>query len=189
MSRVHRFAHSLALSQDSSRRPFWEQVYRDCFPGFLSMTTIEPDGIAQRAGIDRIVTLSTGKHIYIDEKYRNQPHEDICLEVWSDVERGVHGWLQKEVWSDFVAYAIPAFKRCYLLPTLQLQAAWRRRESEWRERADHKFNGFRWIRAENATNGRTWTTESIAVPFELLFTALDCELRVSWTDRDPGQEG
>ena len=62
---------------------WWTDVYRGAFPDLLSMTNVRKDGWAQRGGIDRVLTLSSGKTITVDEKVREKVWPDILLERWS----------------------------------------------------------------------------------------------------------
>lgn len=171
---VHNFAQSLALSHEHADAPWWGIVYRRAFANQgLVMQCVRNDGWAQRGGIDRIVTLTNGRVIRIDEKVRAQDWPDILLERWSDREREKPGWIQKPLACDYIAYAFIPSETCYLLPTLQLQQAWR-------------LNRVKWVRAYKpilaANEG--YTTESIPVPIEELMTAITNAMRVCWAQNE-----
>lgn len=60
---IHTFAKSLARSHIYADAPWWEETYREFFPGFASMVCVRDDGWAQRGGIDRVITLRSGRTI------------------------------------------------------------------------------------------------------------------------------
>jgi hypothetical protein len=174
MSRVHSFEERLAFSQSFDNASWWTDVYRGAFPDLLSMTNVRKDGWAQRGGIDRVLTLSSGKTITVDEKVREKVWPDILLERWSDEERKIAGWIQKPLACDFIAYAFVPIATCYLFPTLTLQRAWREKGRDWIERYPEK-------RSLN----KGWTTVSIPIPISVLFAALTDAMRISWAVEVP----
>lgn len=142
------------------------------------MTTLEADGIAQRAGIDRVIVLNTGKLVYLDEKVRDHDYGDILLEVWSDESKRVPGWVSKQLWADYIAYAIVPRCHVVLLPVEQLQAAWRRHDVEWTQR-------YRMARAQN----KGYVTTSVCVPHDIVGMAIEEARHANWNVREPGEEG
>jgi hypothetical protein len=174
---LHDFRQSLALSQQQEDAAWWPVVYSKAFPGFASMSSVRQDGWAQRGGIDRVVTLKSGKTITVDEKVRAKDWGDIALERWSDRERKTPGWVQKDLACDFIAYAFIPSQRCYLLPFLTLRKAWILEGKRWCELAETESGGFRVILAEN----RGYTTESIAVPTDILLASIRQAMIVSWS--------
>ena len=161
MAEVHDFQTSLAWSQKHEDAPWWEIIYRRAFPSLDSMTCVRKDGWAQRAGIDRVLVLSGGKVIKVDEKVRGKDWPDICLERWSDEGRKSPGWVQKPLDCDFIAYAFVPSETCYLLPTLLLQKAWRECGKDW-------IAHYPEIRAQN----KGYTTVSVAVPIIIVLDAI-----------------
>ena len=166
---VHSFNESLRLSHKQANAPWWEIAYRQAFPGFAAMTCVRNDGWAQRGGIDRVITLESGKTISVDEKVRDKDYGDVLLEHTSDEGRGGAGWIEKDLACDYIAYAIIPTRTCYLFPFLQLRRAWLDHGKYWRTQ-------FRSIRAQNPT----YVTVSTAVPTEILFGALEHAMRVTW---------
>ena len=166
---LHIFHESLELSHLYADAPWWETVYTRAFPRMRSMVCVRDDGWAQRGGIDRMITLSCGRTIPVDEKVRKKDWPDILLERWSDEARQIPGWIQKPLACEFIAYALIPSQRCYLLPTLILQAAWRHYGRDW-------CNKYRHIRAQN--NG--YVTESIAVPTDIVLAAIGRSICVTW---------
>lgn len=173
---LHDFATSLALSHEQEDAPWWPEVYRKAFHGFHSMMSVRQDGWAQRAGIDRVVQLKSGKTVKIDEKVRAKDWGDIALERWSDRKKRTPGWIQKDLDCDFIAYAFIPSQRCYLLPFLTLRKAWILEGRRWCELADSELGGFRVVLAEN----HGYTTESIAVPTDVLLATIQQAMVISW---------
>ena len=132
---------------------------------------LRADGWHQRAGIDRLIVLSSSKTLHIDEKVREKDYGDILLEFWSDKERRTPGWIAKDLSCDFIAYAIAPSRRCYLLPFQPLRAAWRDRRADWVARFGRR-------EAQNAG----YTTVGVPVPVEEVFTAITDALLVSWAE-------
>ena len=93
--------------------------------------TIEQDGWAQRAGIDRLLTLACGRTFTVDEKIRTADWPDVLLEQWSDQARRVPGWVQKPLACDFIAYAFAPTGTCILMPVPALHRAWRQHGRQW----------------------------------------------------------
>lgn len=184
---AHCFSDSLAASHAAEDLPFWEECYRAAFPTMRAMVNHREDGQHQRNGIDRSIMLANAKPIFIDEKVRGRNkktgkvYTDIALEYLSDRDRGDPGWVCKPLWADYIAYAIAPRGKCYLLPVLQLQEAWRRNHEAWRRAADHSGRVLHpVIEAHNEWNGRRWTTVSLCVPPEVLFPAIGNCLRLTF---------
>jgi hypothetical protein len=166
---VHDFDESLKTSHEYADAPWWLDVYRKAFSGVRAIVNVREDGWAQRGGIDRVVTLKCGRTISIDEKVRTQDWPDIALEQWSDEERRKPGWVQKPLACEFIAYAFVPSQRCYLLPVLTLQRAWRVNGRDWLQQ-------FGIIRAQN--NG--YVTTSVPVPIPDLFRAVNDAMLIQW---------
>ncbi len=174
---IHNFAASLELSKAQEDAPWWGEVYAKAFPGLAGMVSVRDDGWAQRGGIDRVLTMKSGKVLTVDEKVRAKSYGDILLERWSDRGRKVPGWMQKDLACDFIAYAFIPDRRCYLFPFPQLRAAWLNAGRDWIAQAEQAQDGFNVILADN---GR-YVTESIAVPIPELLAALHRAQVVEWS--------
>lgn len=173
---IHTFQDSLAKSHEQESAPWWREIYETAFPNFASMVSVRQDGWAQRGGIDRVVTLKSGRVVTIDEKVRSESYADILLERWSDNNRKTPGWAQKDLACDYIAYAFIPDRRCYLLPFLSLRAAWLKHGRDWIEAAQDKRDGFSVIYSKNPG----YTTENIAVPISILVAALQAAQIVEW---------
>lgn len=167
----HSFAESLAFSHEQSDLPMWEEVYRKAFPTFAGMVCVRNDGWAQRGGIDRVVTLASGKSLHIDEKVRKKDYGDILLEYWSDEEKRVPGWIAKDLACDFIAYAFLPSKTCYVLPFHQLRLAWKNNRDSWV--SEHK---------KTVADNGNYRTVGVAVPISELLNQIKQAMIVSWED-------
>jgi len=172
---VHSFDQSLAKSHRQEDAPWWTEVYRRAFPDLRAMVNVRQDGWAQRGGIDRVLTLGSGKTLTVDEKVREKDYGDVLLEYWSDYERRDPGWVAKDLACDLIAYAVVPTEKCYLLPFQQLRCVWRTNGRDWVRR-------FKKIEALNAgRSGGTYTTVSVAVPTETLLDGMRDVLCVAWS--------
>lgn len=173
---THDFQTSLAYSHEQEDAPWWREVYTQAFPTLQAMTSVRNDGWAQRGGIDRLLTLSDGTVLKVDEKVRRQDWPDIALERWSDFDRRVPGWVKKPLTCDYIAYALVPSQTCYLLPFQLLRRAWDTHEDEWMAKG-HR------IEAQN----RRYTTVSYGVPTRVVLDAIrDC-LVVTWGNSEQRQ--
>jgi hypothetical protein len=174
---IHDFNNSLEKSHQYADAPWWGEVYRQAFPGLQASVSVRADTWAQRAGIDRVLTLISGRTITIDEKVRERDWPDILLERWSSEETRIPGWIQKDLHCEFIAYAFVPSATCYLLPTLTLQRAWRLYGREWIAR-------YQEIRARN----NDYTSVSVAVPTDVLFGAIGDAMCVHWEPEGTGYD-
>ena len=170
---IHDFEESLAKSHAYANAPWWLDVYRLAFPDLESAVNVRNDGWAQRGGIDRVLTLSSGKTLSVDEKVREKDWPDIALEYWSDREKKISGWVAADLACDFIAYAFVPSQTCYLLPFQTLRRAWRENCKEW-------VGKFPKITAQN--NG--YETVLVGVPIPVLMKALSDAMQIHWgTDK------
>jgi hypothetical protein len=168
---IHNFRESLERSESYADAGWWLEIYRLAFPGLLSSVSVRKDGWAQRGGIDRVLTLASGKTLTVDEKVREKDWPDILLEYWSDSERKVPGWVAKDLACDFIAYAFVPSETCHLLPFQTLRRAWQVNYKNW-------VRQYQKIEALN----RGYVTVSVAVPTGVLLGALRDAMTVSWAN-------
>lgn len=182
---MHKFSESLAKSHAQADAPWWELVYRAAFPGFAGMISVRNDGWAQRGGIDRVISLESGKTISVDEKIREKDWPDILWEFWSvkptkrysdGSHNGSIGWACKAQACDFIAYAFVPSQTCYLLPALQLRRAWAAHGQKWIELGKANENGFSIREAQN--DG--YVTVSVAVPIRESLDAIRDAMVIGW---------
>lgn len=164
---THSFTASLDLSTEHARAPWWDDCYQAAFPDLAAHSRVERDGWGQRGGVDRVLTLQSGKTLTVDEKVRAEDWPDFALEYWSDVERRIEGWAIAELACDYIAYAFIPSGRCYLLPFQELRRAMRVNGPEWVRRYRKP-----WHKADNRRGNRTWQTHFVPVPIEVVLEAL-----------------
>lgn len=175
---MHRFEESLALSHAQEDADWWPVVYGKAFPGHLTAVSVRNDGWAQRGGIDRVITLKSGKTVTVDEKVRYASYGDIALETWSNFEKKIPGWIQKDLACDFIAYAFVPDERCYLFSFPVLRRAWLENGAEWLRNAREAIGGFRFVDAQNPN----YVTRSVAVPISDLLDAMSQAQVIDWGD-------
>lgn len=149
------------MSEAHSDAGWWLDLYRRAFPSMVSAVCVRADGWAQRGGIDRVITLASGRVYTIDEKVRSHDWPDILLEQWSDEARRSPGWVQKPLACDFVAYAFAPSRRCYLLPVAPLQRAWRLFGRQWVD-----------IYGQRRARNVGYVSTSVPVPIDVLLRAM-----------------
>lgn len=164
---VHDFGRSLAESHTQGNdEVFWEAVYRSVFPTYQGMVYLRDNGLAQRSGVDRHISLANGRVMRIEEKIRSKNYDDFCLEYWS-VHMGANdpqnkvGWMEKDLACDFIAYAFMPSMQVYFLPWPQLRLAWLQQRRSW-------IQSFRKVVAHN--DG--YDTISVAVPIDVVLGAI-----------------
>jgi hypothetical protein len=175
----HDFDECLAASHENSKDPIWEEVYRKAFSDFASMTEHPSGGFWQGAGVDRSITLRTGKVIYVDEKFRRpgkdgKIYDDILLEYISNDKTGAPGWVCKPLLADYIAYQITGLRRVVMLPVIQLQIAWARHGEDWRR-----------LYGELPSDNHTYLTWNCPVPETVLFGAIGQALRLCYGTATP----
>jgi hypothetical protein len=166
---VHDFDECLERSHSYADAAWWMEVYRKAFPNLAAAVNVRGYGWAQQGGIDRVLTLYSGKTLDVDEKVREKDYGDILLERYSDMKRKTPGWMQKTLACDYIAYAIAPRKTCYLLPFQTLRRAWLENGQEWVRK---------YPRIEALNHG--YITLSVGVPTDVLLRALTDAMTVHW---------
>lgn len=157
----HDFRERLKYSEKASEEPFWEAVYKKAFHNYVNSMPCSGNTKSQRKGIDRLVHLSNGKTLQIDEKKREQDWPDILLEYVSVDTTNAPGWIEKDLDIDYLAYAFMPSKTVYLFPWDMLRRAWKHYKDLW-------IDEYQEVRAQN--NG--YVTISVAVPIKVLQDAV-----------------
>lgn len=181
----HDFRDRLDMSHRWADAPWWDEVYTDAFGSGTVSVDLRGDGKHQRLGIDRSLTLTNGKQVYVDEKVREKDWGDFLLERWSDVDARRPGWAQdRQLLTDYIAYAVIPAGVCWLWPVLQLHRAWFKYGQDWVRRAeDPTCHDFRLVTATSVSGDRQWRTESLCLPREVLTGALGSAFTI-WFVRD-----
>ena len=129
---MNNFNDDLKFSYQAGDEEFWEKVYHKAFPNMVNSMPCPGNTISQRMGIDRIIHLSSGKTLAIDEKKRRKEWDDIALECVANATTKAPGWIEKDLAIDYMAYAFIESKRCYLFPWQQLRRAWLLCGDKWK---------------------------------------------------------
>lgn len=158
---IHDFATDLEFSNEASEEAFWDAVYRKAFPNLVNHMPCPGDFASQRMGIDRIILLSNGKTLAIDEKKRREVYDDVLLEYVSADTVNTPGWIEKDLAIDYLAYAFMPIQTVYLYPWPQLRRAWLHNKPDW----------LRTYKTISANNG-SYRTLSVAVPLNDLRRAV-----------------
>jgi len=119
----------------------------------------------QKAGIDLLWVLESGKRIAVDEKVRRKDYGDFHLEEYSNYEKRTVGWMSSSKHTDYISYVVLGdlkIKRITLIPFFLLQLAWHKNYKEWLS----LFK--RW-----PSKNKGYTTTSIPIPRNVLFLALE----------------
>ena len=158
---AHDFKKALEWSMEASAEPFWNAVYAKAFSNMVKHMPVTEDGEHQRMGIDRVVFLSNGKTLYIDEKKRRKVYPDILLEYISVDKYNKVGWIEKNLPIDYLAYAFMPTSQCYLFNWPLLRRAWLHYGNEWK---DKYFT--------SVAQNHGYQTHSLAVPITVLCSAV-----------------
>lgn len=157
----HDFNERNEWSKKAKQEAFWEAVYQQAFPSIVKCEFIT-DLVHQRNGVDRLLTLSNGITLTVDEKARDRfDTGDILLEYLSNDRTGAPGWIEKDATIDYLAVGFVPSKRCYLFDWRMLRQAWFKHKDAWMVQ-------YRLPPADN----RTYKTWSVAVPIKVLQSAM-----------------
>lgn len=190
MTQVRDFSTDLEFSEKASCEPFWKAVYDKAFPNIVNQMPCPGDTVSQRMGIDRLVMLSNGFTIAIDEKKRRDNYGDISLEYRHVYANGdtSPGWIEKDLSIDYLAYAIMPTLSCYLLPWQTLKRVWNTKGKEWtrlgietfkaREKAKKEAKGKRYDYPKNGFDisispNRGYKSYGVCVKPDILFATMN----------------
>ena len=158
---MNKFRRDLEYSILASDASFWDRIYIKAFPNMVGNMVCSGLNKSQLAGIDRVIHLSSGRTIYIDEKKRRAEYDDILLEFISVDTTGAPGWIEKDLSIDYLAYAFMQSQRVYLFDWLMLRRAWIRYKQDWKKQ-------YKTIVAVN----QGYKTYSLAVPTNILMQSI-----------------
>ena len=183
---MNNFNEDLAFSEMARTASFWGDIYRRAFPDMVHSYLNDRDNGAQRCGVDRLIVLKSTRILRIDEKVRRKDYGDILLEYVSNDRTQAHGWIEKDLTIDYIAYGILPLRRCYLFPWDMLRRVWVAFGSEWIADGAAKKNGLRIASAVNR-EGRAdeYRTLSVCVPLELLRRKIGAASVIQLPDAEP----
>ena len=167
VSSPRNFHDDMGWSLTGRHEPFWNAVYHKAFPN-LVQTELCSDIPRQKQGIDRLLYLSNGKTLTVDEKKRKKVYGDILLEVISNEAYGTPGWMEKDLSIDYLAYAFMPIQRCYLFPWPMLRRAWCQYGDKWRS----EYGTRRSSTDVEETGKIVYWTVNVPVPIEVLRRAV-----------------
>ena len=116
--------------------------------------------------------------VLVDEKVRRGKWNDVLLEIWSDRDRRIRGWLVKDLHCDYIAYAFMPTKEGLCLPFQLLRMAWRQHGQDWARR-------YRQVEAHNPG----YITMSYAIPTDVLLDAVKDAMQVQYAAMGMSIEG
>ncbi|MEO0597600.1 MAG: hypothetical protein AAF126_15940, partial [Chloroflexota bacterium] len=126
-------------------------------------------------GIDRIIHLSNGRVLRIDEKKREKDYGDILLETHHTKGKSPHsekvalGWIQKDLFIDYLAYAVIPSQVVYVFDWLLLRRAFVSNKVNWWHKANSTKNKAYML--SSANNGK-YHTHGLCVPISDLQKAV-----------------
>lgn len=176
----------------SVKRETTAAVYADAFYKRVpfSVSKIErynqgskEDMILQRQDIDLSLSFEDGRNVAVSEKFREHDYGDLLLEIYSKYPERT-GWIHKSA-AERLAYFFPArmfwidkkalcsFCMEQLFPLVESHAIERLLSQEYNSlkvglRVNNMVYNCILTQAFNNTDGDTWNTISISVPFEML---------------------
>lgn len=143
------------LKFSSNHDVFWATAYSMMFDNYSYMSDTITNFAAQREGIDRVVYLTTGDVIGIEEKLQRRVWDTLLLEYISNDTKDIHdGWIEKNLKSDYLAYGFLPNTVCFV-PMSDLKKLYNKNKDLWLR----KYNN---ICARN----KYYNTYSIAVPID-----------------------
>lgn len=172
----NQFKEDLAWSESHHSDDWWQPYYQKAFPKIKGIRTVPGPSAAQRAGIDKFVTLNGGKQIAVDEKIRrHRPPNDVLLEfehVPTNGNPSWPGWIEKDnQFTDFLAYGFFEYRVAFFLPFPTLQTAWFKRRDNWK-------TAFGIVKSPNPRVEPRYHTLSVPVPTRYLLDAVLDAIRV-----------
>ncbi|GAI91617.1 unnamed protein product, partial [marine sediment metagenome] len=178
--------------KEAASKAWVEGAYWQAFGG-LGLMGVEliTDKDLQRKGYDRVCRFKNGKRVIFDEKHRPKDYGDILLEIWSNMEQRIHGWLGSS--ADYIAEFFEPTRRVVWLPLLLLNK-WLKTRKEiipWVENPENDallpcppWNKVVKARNKGRLGSPDYTTASIAGPNELVLGGI---LQVAHEDLFPDQ--
>jgi len=158
------FHADLRYSHSQEVEDFWLSVYKSMFLDFHHVETVK-DKKWQFKGVDRVVYLSNGHFVHVEEKMRRKFYGDILLEYIANDRTKSVGWIEKPLNVDYLIYGIiddrKNIRRAYVFPWAILQKAWRINKAKW-------VDSFGTISAKN----RGYNTLSCPVPEKTLLSVI-----------------
>lgn len=173
---LYHYPEQSAWEKEAASKEWVERAYWQAF-GELGMVKVQliTDPSLQSKGYDRVCHFKNDKRVIFDEKHRTKDYGDVLIEIYSDMERRIFGWLTNQ--ADYIAQFFESTRRVVWLPLLLLNK-WLKTRKEIVPWVDNPENETLlpcppWNKPVYAHNkGRfgypDYTTASIAGPNELV---------------------
>lgn len=165
------FRKQLVMSAGVSVSDDIRSLLVQVIPGAVSVTRASERD--DRSGTDYWIEHRRGTPVSVDTKIRNEDPvdtrgiDDLALETWSVVGKKIGWTLDEEKRTDFILWWFTPTKRWVLVPFLQLQAVFKRRESMWRR----KYQVSEQRTVANGNRGE-WRSECVFVPRVVVWRAI-----------------
>ena len=124
-----------------------------------------------RTGTDWWVDRQNNKPLSIDLKaretdYEPRGHDDLALEIWSVVEKGIVGWTRNPTkGSDYILWFWKDTRRWCLIPFPMLCRVFTLRWQEWQQ-------NYKTAPQKSNLNGYIYHSECVFVPREIVWASL-----------------
>lgn len=157
------FTERLVMSSGHSANADVRDVLLSCIPGSLNAYPAAKEN--DRLGVDWWVEMTNARHLAVDAKVRevdwaatHADEDDLALETWSVVERGIVGWTRDETKKcDFVLWLWHDTGRYCLVPFPMLCHVFKANWEDWC--SAHKVK-----RQRTLGGGRDYHSECVFVP-------------------------
>jgi len=174
--KINNFQTDLEYSLLERENIIFNNFYYRVFPGLehIEIVNFNTDfgKKLQKSGVDKILCFKSGYTLSIDEKKRREVYSDILLETWSVWEKRIRGWLYT-CQCEYIVYVKMPIRKIYLLPVFLLKSVWMKNGLLW-------LNKYKNITAKN--NG--YVTKSVAIPDEILLTAIKEQMTTEFLEED-----
>lgn len=169
MPREFDFAERLSMSAGNSASRNLEVILVSEIPGAVSATPAAQ--VNDRQGVDWWVEMSTARHLAVDCKVRatdwaatHPDEDDLALETFSVVEKGIAGWTRDaNKRCDYILWLWTDTGRFCLLPFPMLCKVFSANWEQWR--AKYKTR-------RQFTTGRNYHSECVFVPRKVVWAEI-----------------
>lgn len=135
---THDYKESLKKEQNERIKQYVAEGYcQHVSPDIISESFIVPENTPlQRQGIDKILTVfnPNRNHSYplrIQEKFDHYKNNRICIEYFSNFERGTKGWTVKGSDAHIIAYWKIHIQTCYIFDPCFLRKFAESKHKDW----------------------------------------------------------
>lgn len=162
------FHGDLERSKSPELQAIANAAIREYFFGLDIKIEFVEDVSEQKKGIDKLVYLSNGRVVKLEEKLRDSNYEDVLIEAWSTFfdwndKRNRDGWIRKtNQEAELLLYVFPNGD-WLIVPFALLQTTWKRHSAAWH--SDERIG-------KKVARDGTKKSMNAAIPFDILIGAL-----------------